>query len=316
MSLVVRFVNFSAPVALMSTVSDPVAGAATFLVRVAGPSVSASLISPPGPARRSYSKGPIADAAGATTTVAEGATTPVRIPAARSRLRSTARPRPNETHRRRDRRPRGWAAPPSSSLLRLRRDRRRADGDQILAVQRYVREHPAGERWRQRTDPRSGAPSARHDVAERVREREKGLGDTDEEPAVGRRTIPGHDRRGSAFRPDPRVLVPGRLAHRERVATEPEYPCRDHAALTHDGQRGDVGAEPDDSRVGDAGVSDEPRQRVDPGDRGRAPPRRGDRGKRGSGEHQGRDRDIGVHLERSAVIADDRLEAAPIEDET
>src|SRR5205823_13481968 len=79
--------------AFTSTILEPVAGDANVFERVDGPWVSASLMSPRGPAVRSYSYGPMVVAAGATMTVADGATTAARTAAATMRLATTAAPR-------------------------------------------------------------------------------------------------------------------------------------------------------------------------------------------------------------------------------
>ena len=94
-SEVVRFVKRSSPTALDSSVREPVAGP-LILPLIGAVSVCAAM-SPPGPARRSNSTGPSGDVAGATTTVAYGATTARRIAPAAKRLDATARVRRSET---------------------------------------------------------------------------------------------------------------------------------------------------------------------------------------------------------------------------
>src|SRR3989441_11116494 len=94
-SEVVRFVKRSSPTALDSSVREPVAGP-VILPLIGAVSVCAAM-SPPGPARRSNSRGPSGDVAGATTTVAYGATTARRIAPAAKRLNATAKVRRKET---------------------------------------------------------------------------------------------------------------------------------------------------------------------------------------------------------------------------
>ena len=99
MSFVVRFLNSSMPVALVSSVREPVATPFTCAVTVSV-RVVASLISPCGPARRSYSYGPRVEVAAATLIVADGATIASRMPAAMTNVMNTASPRSGEIPRR------------------------------------------------------------------------------------------------------------------------------------------------------------------------------------------------------------------------
>src|SRR5205823_4377960 len=101
--------------------------------------------------------------------------------------------------------------------------------------------------------------------------------------------------------PYERVVVARFLARGERVAAETEHACADDAALAHDSQRGHVRADPNDARVGDARRGNEASERVDPRHR-RGPAADRYRREGGSRQNERGDRDVGVHLERTAVV--------------
>src|SRR5207302_8667694 len=94
-----------------------------------------------------------------------------------------------------------------------------------------------------------------------------------EEPALGRERVLLRERQGHALGPYARIVLASRLTGDECIATETEDARADNTPFANTCHRGRVGADPDHPGISDTRLSDQTRERVDPGHGGRAPAR-------------------------------------------